>query len=493
MDVALADLVTSVSSGYAGALSSTGVTTAAPPGLTVAGPPGLTFAEAATPADFGAARIQMALSLGWHIIVACFGVAMPAFTLFAEWRGHRTGEVAYRLLARRWARAMGVLFAVGAVSGTILSFEMGILWPGLMGTFGEVIGLPFTLEGFAFFIEAIFLGIYLYGWDKLSPRAHLLSAVPVLLAGVAGTFFVVSANAWMNQPKGFDLESGEVVGVDPWGAMFNPATGPQSVHMLVAAFMVAGFLTASVYAVGMLRGRRDRYHQLGFLIPFTVAAALSPVQVVVGDWAATFVAEYQPVKLAAMEGVYDTERGVPLHVGGVVVDGEMRYAVEIPNGLSLLAFHHPDAEIKGLNDVPATDHPPVNVVHLSFQLMVAAGFAMLGVAAWYGFAAWRRRGPPSLGPWFLRAAALCGPAAVVALEAGWTTTEVGRQPWVVYGVMRTADAVNPAPGLTVGLAVVVAVYTALTVATVYVLRRLAADQPAPVAPQEADVETFPVP
>jgi cytochrome d ubiquinol oxidase subunit I len=444
------------------------------------------------PADFAAARTQMALSLGWHIVVACFGVAMPAFTLFVEWRGLRTGDIHYRLLARRWARAMGVLFAVGAVSGTILSFEMGLLWPGLMGRFGQVIGLPFTLEGFAFFVEAIFLGIYLYGWDRLPPRTHLLAGVPILIAGLAGTFFVVSANAWMNQPRGFDLENGEVVGVDPWAAMFNPATGPQSVHMLVAAFMVAGFCTASVYAVAMLRGRTDRYHRIGFLVPFTVAAVLAPVQVGVGDWAAHFVAEYQPVKLAAMEGVYQTERGVPLHIGGIAVDGELRYAVEIPNGLSLLAHWDPDAEIVGLNEVPAEDRPPVNVVHLSFQTMVVMGLAMLAVAAWFGLIWWRRR-EALTNRWFLRAAALCGPAAVLALESGWVTTEVGRQPWVVYGILRTADAVNPAPGLAVGLVVIVVVYTALTVAAVSVLRRIARDRPVPLAPQERDVDEAPVP
>ncbi|GAA3281967.1 cytochrome ubiquinol oxidase subunit I [Dactylosporangium vinaceum] len=450
------------------------------------------FAEAATPGDFAAARTQMALSLGWHIIIASFGVAMPAITLFMEWRGYRTGSVEYKILARRWARAMGVLFAVGAVSGTILSFEMGLLWPGLMGTYGQVIGLPFTLEGFAFFVEAIFLGIYLYGWDRLSPRVHLWSGVPILVAGVVGTFCVVSANAWMNQPKGFDLVDGKITGVDPLGAMFNRATGPQSVHMIVAAFMVTGFCMASVYAVGMLRGRVDRYHRLGFLVPFTVAAVMAPVQVGVGDWAAHFVADYQPVKLAAMEGLYATERGAPLHLGGVAVDGELRYAIEIPNGLSLLAHWDPDAEIRGLNTVPADQQPPVNVVHLSFQLMVAAGFAMLGVAAIFGFIWWRRRGWLT-NRWFLRAAALCGPAAVLALEAGWTTTETGRQPWVVYGILRTHDAVNTAPGLRTGLYVLLLVYYLMTIATVYVLRRLARDRPVPVAPQESDVATFPVP
>src|ERR687893_381873 len=312
----------------------------------------LALLATATPADLAAARMQMALSLGWHIIVACLGLGMPLITLVAEWLGIRTGDPAYRLLARRWAKAMGVLFAVGAVSGTILSFEMGLLWPGLMGTYGEVIGLPFSLEGIAFFIEAIFLGIYLYAWDRLPPRQHLLSGIPIVIAGVASAFFVVTANAWMQQPTGFDVENGRVVAVDPWAAMFNAATPPQTVHMILAAFMVAGFGMASVYAVAMLRGRRDRYHRLGFLVPFTFAAALTPVQLGVGDWAAHFVADNQPVKLAAMEGVFHTERGAPLHLGGIEIDGELRYAVEIPYGLSLLAHWDPNAEIMGLNEVP---------------------------------------------------------------------------------------------------------------------------------------------
>ncbi|MGP4022041.1 cytochrome ubiquinol oxidase subunit I [Actinomadura sp. 3N407] len=449
------------------------------------------LAEAATPADLVAARTQMGLSLGWHIIIACFGVGMPALTLLAEWRGMRTGDVHYRLLARRWARAMGVLFAVGAVSGTILSFEMGLLWPGLMGRFGQVIGLPFTLEGFAFFLEAIFLGIYLYSWDRLPPRVHLLSGLPILIAGVASAFFVVTANAWMNLPRGFDMRDGLVTGVEPWAAMFNPATPPQTVHMILAAFMVAGFSVSSVYAVAMLRGRRDRYHRLGFLLPFTFAAVVTPVQVGVGDWAAHLVAEYQPAKLAAMEGAYVTERGAPLHLGGIAVDGELRYAVEIPNALSLLAHWDPDAPVAGLDQVPVADRAPVNVVHWSFQIMVGIGFALLLLALWFAVVWWRRRDLPRT-PWFLRAACLTGVGAVVALESGWVTTEVGRQPWVVYGVMRTKDAVNPAPGLWVGLALVTAVYVVLTVATVYVLRRLARDRPVPAAPQEQDVTGYPV-
>ncbi|WP_308122144.1 cytochrome ubiquinol oxidase subunit I [Streptomyces sp. TRM70350] len=447
--------------------------------------------SAAEAGGLGAARSQMALSLGWHIIVACLGVGMPAITVFAEWRGHRTGDVHYRLLARRWAKAMGLLFAVGAVSGTILSFEMGLLWPGMMGTYGQVIGLPFSLEGIAFFIEAIFLGIYLYAWDRLPPRQHMLTALPILVAGVASAFFVVAANAWMQQPVGFQMRGGRVVAVDPWEAMFNPATPPQTVHMILAAFMVAGFLMASVYAVAMLRGRRDRYHRLGFLVPFTIAALVTPVQIGVGDWAAHFVADNQPVKLAAMEGVFDTERGVPLHVGGIAVDGEMRYALEIPRGLSLLAHFDPDAQVAGLNEVPARDRPPVNITHWAFQIMVGCGFALLALSAWLGLV-WRRRKRLPGTRWFLRAAALSGPAAVLALESGWVVTEVGRQPWIVYRVMRTSEAVNPAPGVVWGFVVVSVVYLVLTVATVYVLRRLARDQPVPIAPQERDVAEFKV-
>ncbi|GAA2755838.1 cytochrome ubiquinol oxidase subunit I [Actinopolymorpha rutila] len=445
----------------------------------------------ATYADLVAARTQMALSLGWHIILACLGVGMPAITLIAEWRGHRTGDPAYRMLARRWARAMGVLFAVGAVSGTILSFEMGLLWPGLMGVYGQVIGLPFAMEGVAFFIEAIFLGIYLYAWDRLSPVKHLLTGIPIIVAGVASAFFVVSANAWMQQPTGFDVAHGRVVAVDPWAAMFNLSTPPQTTHMILAAFMVAGFGIAGVHAVGMLRGRHDRYHRLGFLLPFTVAAVVTPAQLVVGDWAARFVADNQPIKLAAMEGLFRTGRGVPLSVGGFAVNGELRGAIEIPYGLSLLAHGRTNAEVIGLDQVPPSDWPPVNIVHPAFDLMVGMGMALLLLSAWLGWTWWRRRDLPRT-RWFLRAASLGGVAAVVALEAGWTVTEVGRQPWIVYGVMRTADAVNPAPGLVWGFVLVFAVYVVLTVATVYVLRRLSRDSPAPTAPQEHDVAGYPV-
>jgi cytochrome bd ubiquinol oxidase subunit I len=433
------------------------------------------------------ARMQMAVSLGWHIIFSCFGIAFPVLTVFAEWRGHKRGNPALTELAHTWAKAMGVLFAAGAVSGTLLSFEMGILWPGLMERFGEVFGFPFVLEGFAFFIEAIFVGIYLFGWNRLSPRAHMLSAVPMIISGAAGAFFVVAANAWMNNPTGFRLDSeGRVTDAQPWAAMFGPSTWPQVVHMLLAAYMVTGFTIASVYAVGMLRGRRDRRHRFGLLIPLTLAAILTPVQIGVGDWIANTVADNQPAKLAAMEAQFETTAGASLSLGGLYYDDELHYAIEIPYGLSLLIHHDPDGVVEGLEEFPVEDRPPVNVVHLAYNAMVGLGSALLLLAFVFGWTWWRKhRIPESV--WFLRATAVSGVAAIIAMEAGWITTEVGRQPWIVYDILRTADAVSPAPGLFLGFYAVVVIYVLLTALTVFVLRRLARHADTP-APQEIDAE-----
>jgi cytochrome d ubiquinol oxidase subunit I len=438
-----------------------------------------------------AARSQMGFSLGWHIVIASFGVGMPALVLFAEWRGHRTGDAYYRLLARRWAKALGVLFAVGAVSGTIVSFEMGVLWSGLMDRYGAVIGLPFAIEGFAFFIEAIFLGIYLYGWDRLPPRLHLLSGLPIVASGIASAFFVVSANAWMNDPRGFAIIRGRLTGVDPWAAMFNPATGPEATHEILSAFLITGFGLASVYAVAMLRGRRDRYHRLGLLLPLTLAAVATPAQIGAGDWAARFVAGSQPVKLAAMEGLARTTAHAPESIGGLFYGGRLHGALRLPDGLSLLLHLSPSGRVTGLDAVPAADQPPAEIVHLAFDTMVGIGFGLLALGAWLAWSWWRRRDLPA-SRWFLRAVGASGAAAVIATEAGWITTEVGRQPWVVYGVLRVASAVNPAPGLADSTWLVITVYAALTAATIYVLRRLARSAPVPERPQESDVRSHAV-
>ena len=421
--------------------------------------------------NLNAARDQMGVSLGWHIIVASLGVGFPIVVLIAEWRGVFRGDAAAMRLARTWSKVAGVLFAVGAVSGTIISFEMGILWPGLLGTFGSVVGLPFALEGFAFFIEAIFVGIYLYGWNRLSARAHFLSGIPIAVAGVLSAFFVVTANAWMNDPQGFRLVNGKVVDPDPWKAMFNPATAPKAIHLLLASIMVTGFLVAGVYASALLRGRCDRYHRVGFAIPFVLAAMTAPAQVVAGDYAARYVADRQPVKLAALEAQQHTEHGAGEHLGGVVINGQLRFAVIIPHGLALLAHGDPSATIAGLDSVPPADQPPVNVVHVAFDLMVGIGFGLFGLAGWFAWAWWRTHALPR-SRLFLAAAVAAGPGAALATEAGWVTTEVGRQPWVVYNVLRVDQAVSTAPGLFAGFYVLVAVYAVLTVATFTVLLRL---------------------
>ena len=445
-----------------------------------------------TVADPVAARSQTGLSLGWHIVLACFGVGLPALTVFAEWRGLRKKDPVYGLLARRWAKVMGVLFAVGAVSGTILSIELGVLWSGLMSDYGQVIGLPFTIEGIAFFIEAIFLGIYLYTWDRLPPKVHLLSGVPIIVAGVASAFFVVCANSWMNTPRGFTISHGRLTHVHPWSAMFNPATGPETTHMILAALMVTGFGVASVYAVAILRGRRDRYHRIGLLVPLSSAAILTPLQIIVGDWAARMVAHEQPSKLAAMEGLATTTRGAPEAIGGYFSAGRLRDAVRIPDGLSMLVRLNPHATVKGLDAFPANDRPPlVTVVHTSFDAMVGIGFGLLALSVWLAWSWWRRHDYPT-GRLFLVAVGVSGLAAAAAVELGWVTTEVGRQPWIVYGVLRVANAVNPEPGVQDELWAVGAVYAVLTIVTIAVLRRLAQSRPVPATPELRDVEEYQV-
>jgi cytochrome d ubiquinol oxidase subunit I len=421
------------------------------------------------------ARQMQALSFAVHIPLVCFGVAFPALVLFMEWLGRRRADSLLLALAKRWSKAMIALFAIGVVTGTILSFELGLLWPEFMATYGGVFGLAFALEGFSFFTEAIFIAIYVYGWDRLSPRMHMLSGIPVVIAGFTGSLTVLTVNAWMNNPSGFRLENGQPVDVHPWKALFgNSYFWHELVHMYLAAYIVAGFVTAGVYAVAWLRGRRDRYVRVAMAVPLVIAAIAAPAQVFVGDWAARDVARHQPTKLAAFEGLGHTQRGAPIHLGGWYDDktGEVDYGIKIPKLLSLLAYHDPNAVVRGLDAVPARDRPPVNVVRLSFATMVGLGTLMAAFGIALLVFRWRRRRLPT-GPWFHRAVAVLGPLSVVTLIAGWVTTEVGRQPWVVYGLMRTEDAVTGAGAIPVGYATLALVYLALGAALWWILRRLA--------------------
>jgi cytochrome bd ubiquinol oxidase subunit I len=419
------------------------------------------------------ARQLQALSLTVHLPLVCFGLAFPSLVLFAEWRYLRTGETVYRTIAKRWSKVMLTLFAVGVVTGTILSFEFGILWPNFIGTFGNVFGLGFALEGFSFFLEAIFIGIYVYGWDRLSPRLHLLAGVPVVIAGITGSTFVIAVNAWMNHPSGFRLQHGRAVDVHPWAALFGDSfLWQELVHMYLGAYIVVGFLVAGWYALCRLRGRFGRYERAALMIPLAAAALVSPVEVIVGDWAAREVGKDQPIKLAAMEGLGRSTRGAPEHLLGWYENGEVKYGIKIPHLLSLLADHSWNATVRGLDTVPAQNRPPVNVERFSFQTMVAIGTLLALLAVVYLLVR-VRRGQLPRSPWFYRAVITAGPLALVAAVAGWITTEVGRQPWIVYGVMRTSEAVTGANGIPVGYATLAAGYVALAVAVAWVLRRLA--------------------
>ena len=419
------------------------------------------------------ARQMQALSFAAHIPLVAFAISFPAMVLFAEWLYLRTGDELYRTIARRWTRVMVALFAIGAITGTILSLEMGLLWPNFTATFGDVFGLGFAIEGFSFFLEAIFIGVYVYGWGRLSPRAHFAGGIPIVITGMTGSLMVIAVNAWMNHPGGFRLAGGRVTDVDPVKALFgNSYLWHELTHMYIAGYIVSGFIVAGAYAFSRLRGRWGRYERTALVIPLTIAALAAPVQIVVGDWAAREVGTTQPVKLAAIEGLYQTTRGAPEHLLGWYADDELRYGIPIPHALSILADHSWNGPVQGLAAVRPEQRPPVNVVHLSFQTMVGIGTLLALLGAFYVIV-WirRRRLPESV--WFYRAVVAAGPLAVVALIAGWVTTEVGRQPWVVYRVMPTAAAVTGANGIPVGYAALAASYAVVACGLVWVLRRLA--------------------
>ncbi|BFU46469.1 cytochrome ubiquinol oxidase subunit I [Krasilnikovia sp. MM14-A1004] len=429
----------------------------------------------AEPAQLLPARQQMAFTLMFHIILVPLGVALPTLMLIAHFKGLRRNDSVALTLARRWSHAAGLTFAVGAASGTVLSFEMGLLWPGLTGRFGEVFGLPFAIEGVAFFLEAILVAIYIYGWRRLRPWTHFWLGVPIPFVALAGALSIISANAWLNMPAGFTVASdGQITDIDPAAAIFNKALPYEYSHFVLAAYMAAGFTVASVYVVGWLRGRRDRYHRLGILIPFTVAAALTPVQFVVGDLAAVAIYQDQPAKFAAMEVVTNSGSHQPEILYGRYdsATNTVTGGIRIPGLNSWLSGGSTSTYVQGLDAFPVDDRPSnVNIVHWAFDTMVGIASVLILLALWYAIAYWRRRGVPK-SKLFLWCAAGAGALTYVAVEAGWIVTEVGRQPWIVYNVLRTSDAVTDADGVWVSFTVVVVLYLALAAGTVAVLRAM---------------------
>ena len=422
--------------------------------------------------DLLAARAQMAMSLAFHIIFAVIGIAMPLLMVIAEGFWLRTREEVYLTLAKRWAKGTAIMFAVGAVSGTVLSFELGLLWPNFMAYAGPIIGMPFSLEGFAFFLEAIFLGLYLYGWDRIPKYAHWFAGMMVLLGGTLSGIFVVTANAWMNTPTGFSVVNGEVTNVDPIAAMLNPSSFSQALHMTIAAFLAVGFAVAGIHAYFLRRDPSNLFHRRAFAIALSVGGVFALLQPISGDISAKKLAKYQPVKLAAMEAQWETERGAPLRIGGIPNEDteETRYALEIPKALSFLAHSDFNAEIMGLKAVPREDRPPVAIVHFAFQIMVACGIVLITVGVLGGWLAWKHKSLPDQ-RWYLRLVTLCTPLGFIAIEAGWTVTEVGRQPWIIYNYMRTAEAVTPMPNLVVPFISFTILYIFLSIIVVILLRR----------------------
>ncbi len=417
------------------------------------------------------ARTQMGVSLGFHIIFAAIGIAMPLLMVISEVAWLRTKDPDYLELTKAWAKGTAILIAIGAASGTVLSFELGLLFPGFMRHAGAVIGMPFSLEGFAFFAEAIFVGIYLYGWNRVRPALHVAAGIAVALAGALSAVFVITANAWMNHPRGFRIEDGVFVDIDPWHAMTTPFGVHQIIHMLVAAYLATGILVAAIHAWILLRHPGNPIHRkaLGIAMAMVIPAAI--VQPAIGDFASKQVARYQPLKLAAMEGQFKTEANAPLRILGIPdrEARETRLAIELPGLLSFLSYGDRDAVVQGMEDFPEENWPPV-VVHYAFQLMVLFGMLLFFLSIWAA-AHWigRRRLPQSRA--FLWCVLLSGPLGMAAIEFGWIVTEVGRQPWVIYEVMRTSEAVTPMPGLIAPLIVSCLLYIGLSIAVIAVLYR----------------------
>ncbi|HEY4387902.1 MAG TPA: cytochrome ubiquinol oxidase subunit I [Ktedonobacteraceae bacterium] len=423
-----------------------------------------------------AARAQMGTSLAFHIIFSALGVGLPLLLCLAEGLALKTKNPTWMMLTKRWTRATAVLFAIGAVSGTILSFELGLLWPTYMKFVGQVIGLPFMLEGFAFFIEAIFLGLYLYGWDRLSPRAHWLCSFPIWIGGLASAWFIVTTNAWMNTPSGFVYKNGQLTGINPIQAVFNPSTPYETVHMMLACYVATGFAVAAVYAVAILRGKRDEYYRKGLLLSMGMALIATPLQLISGDFSARFLYNVEPIKFAAMEALFHTTTGAPITIGGIVDQntGQVLYAIEIPKALSMLAAFNPNVTVQGLNAFARNDWPStIQFVHTSFDGMVGSGSLILLIALVFWFLYWRQKFVVPENKLLLGGIVLSGFLGFIAIELGWMVTELGRQPWIISGFLRTQNAVTTSPFLNISFLVFSVVYILLAVALIGLLIRIA--------------------
>lgn len=422
--------------------------------------------------DFIAARSQMALSLGFHIIYSCIGMVMPVFMAVAHYKYLKTKDEVYKNITQAWSKGVAIFFATGAVSGTMLSFELGLLWPGFMEHAGPIFGVPFSLEGVAFFIEAIALGFFLYGWKRFNKWFHWCTGVLVGVSGIISGVLVVAANAWMNSPAGFDYVNGQYLNIDPVKAMFNDAWFSEALHMTIAAFAATGFAVAGVHALMIYKRQNITFHTKAFKIAIAFGAAAALLQPLSGDISAKSVAKRQPAKLAAMEALFKTQTHAPLLIGGVpdTTTKKVKYGLELPGMLSFLVHDNFEGEVKGLDAIPKNEQPPIAITHYAFQLMVGLGMAMMAIAVLYLIAIWKKRSW-LFKKWFLQLFIIATPFGFIAVEAGWTVTEVGRQPWIIQGIMRTADAVTPMPGIQYSFYLFSFVYFTLSLTVIFLLAR----------------------
>lgn len=422
--------------------------------------------------DFLAARSQMALSLGFHIIFSCIGMVMPFFMAVSHYYYLKTGKPIFRNITKAWSKGVAIFFATGAVSGTVLSFELGLLWPKFMEHAGPIFGMPFSLEGTAFFIEAIALGFYLYGWDRFNKWFHWFTGVIVGISGLISGILVVAANAWMNSPAGFDYVNGKYIHIDPIKAMFNDAWFSQALHMSIAAFAATGFAVAGVHALMILKKKNTEFHTKSFKIAAIFACIAALLQPLSGDISAKDIAHRQPAKLAAMEAHFHTQKSAPLIIGGIpdVEKQKVNYALEIPGMLSFMAHGDFKSEVIGLDKFEKKNQAPVAITHFAFQIMVGLGMLMMGISIIYLIAILKVKKWLAT-KWLMQLFILATPVGFIAVEAGWTVTEVGRQPWIINGIMRTADAVTPMPGIAYSFYLFTAVYVSLSIIVIFMLYR----------------------
>ncbi|MBA3825076.1 MAG: cytochrome ubiquinol oxidase subunit I [Ktedonobacterales bacterium] len=422
-----------------------------------------------------AARAQMGTSLVFHIVFSVLGVGLPLLLCIAEGVALRRQDATLLRLARQWSKAFGIIFAIGAVSGAIVEFEITLLWPTFARFSGSIIGLPFAMEGFAFFIEGIFVGLYIYGWSRLSPRVHWLCSFPLWISGAVSAFFITTANSWMNTPAGFTYQNGKVSGVDPIAAMFNPSTPYETVHMILASYVATGFAVAAVYAIALLRGDPSDYNRKGLALGTALGGIAIPLQIFSGDLNARFLEGAQPAKYAAMEGLLQSGNGLPLYLGGFPNEAgtEMKFAIPLPHGESLLSHFNTTAHSRGLDTIPRSDWPSVTAVHLSFDAMVGAGFFILLVAGVFGVLYVRGHRTVPTQRWLLWGLAAAGPLAMLAVEAGWFVTEEGRQPWIINGITRVSQAATPSQWMNISFLIFSAIYVVLGVTLVLLLLRVA--------------------